>query len=349
MGCSAHKESVPKNIEEIHECAADDLCNPEYEIHRRQEYGNSEKTVYDEFVYLLRKKDLIRHSSYNILHEARDDSVARFGKNDIWRIAKNVRTALDRPVNDFACHIAMAHYLAADERIAFNGLERNPARIHLEMLSCLDGGRRENIYFLLKLVRELNMDTRHLGRGNCLVKETAELCHILRLCGGNADYGNSKVLREVAEINSDSALPCHIHHRHHDDHRHLKLAHEKRQIKVALDRGGVKNVYVDIGLMRKNILERCLFVLARGSKRINTGKIHDFRLAELRKNSFTLLLLHRNAWPIADMLIGTSKAVEKSGLSAVRIANKSNSLHLLFPASKRFTLITLTSSFRKER
>ena len=101
--------------------------------------------------------------------------------------------------------------------------------------------------------------------------------------------------------------------------------------------------------MRKDVLERSLLVFARGGKRINAGKIYDFRLTELRKNGFALLLLHRNAWPISDMLIGTSKAVEKSGLSTVWIANKSNSLHLLFPASKRFTLITLTSSFRKER
>lgn len=39
--CAAHKQRVTSDIEEVYECAADDLRNPEHEIHHTEKYRDA--------------------------------------------------------------------------------------------------------------------------------------------------------------------------------------------------------------------------------------------------------------------------------------------------------------------
>ena len=153
--------------------------------------------------------------------------------------------------------------------------------------------------------------------------------------------------REVIKIHDGSALTCDIHHRDDYDHRHLQLAHEKREIEIALYRGCVYHIYVQICLVGKHIFKASPFILARSGQGINARKVHYLDRPRLGKNEFTLLLLDGYARPIPDMLMGTGKTVEHCGLSAVGVSYEAYRLHLTSPFSRTLTLMTPTSSLRR--
>ena len=91
----------------------------------------------------------------------------------------------------------------------------------------------------------------------------------------DANHRHAKTTGQTLEIDPEVPLLDDVHHRHHNDHRHLKLAHEKRQIEIALEGRRVNHVDVEIGLVRENVIKRNLLVLARRSQRVDAGEIDD--------------------------------------------------------------------------
>ena len=135
------------------------------------------------------------------------------------------------------------------------------------------------------------------------------------------------MILKVLEIDLDAARLGDVHHRHDDHHRQLQFAEKKREIEIAFDRGGVDHVDEKIRLVRKDVAEGGLFVFARGGEGVDSGQIDESRVTGERERKFTLLLFHRDAGPVADMLFRACKRVEDGGLAAVGVSDDSDGFH----------------------
>ena len=353
-GESRHEERVADAVEEVDERPTDNLGKPKDQVHDREEYWNAQETVEGELVDPLADVRLRARHLDDIMNKSRNDTITRLSEFDIRRIGKNLRHALNRAVHDLGRHVVIFVKLTANERIALQRLDRDPARRDLERFGRLDRRGGENVDLLFELVAVVELHRRHLR----LVKRVAEGCkkalQVLRLRRVDADHRHAEVRGEMVEFNDRVALPDDVHHRDDNDHRHVQLAHEERQVQVSLQRRRVENVHIQVGLVREHVLERRLLVLTRRRQRIDAGQVDDldllfaFALHLERREAF--LLLHRHARPVARVLMRAREPVEERRLAAVRIADNANRFHhLTSPFSSFLTLMTPTSSRRSER
>ena len=142
----------------------------------------------------------------------------------------------------------------------------------------------------------------------------------LVLQGGDSDDLAAERLRNLCEIQFVAILLHDVHHVDGHDHREPQLGELRRKVQVALDVRSVDDVQYHIRILLDEELPRHLLLKRIRRERIDAGKVlYD---DVLRTLEHTLLLFHRDARPVSDVLVRTGQRVEKRRLAAVRVARK---------------------------
>ena len=116
---------------------------------------------------------------------------------------------------------------------------------------------------------------------------------------------------------SESKEKINTHH-----HRHADLGELRGEVEVALDVHAVHDVQDRGRLLVHEEVARDLLLQRVGGERVDARQIlHDDVLVPLEP---AVLLLHRHARPVPDVLVGSRQLVEERRLAAVRVARKRN-------------------------
>ena len=113
-----------------------------------------------------------------------------------------------------------------------------------------------------------------------------------------------------------------VHKIQGNDHGAFQLQQLGRQVQIALNIGGVHNIDDGVRVLAHDEVPGHDLLHGIGRQGVDAGQIHHGeRLAIYVRPA--LLLLHRDAGPVAHILVGAGKGVEQRGLAAVRIAHQS--------------------------
>ena len=119
-----------------------------------------------------------------------------------------------------------------------------------------------------------------------------------------------------------------VHHVDGDDDRNAKLGQLGRQVQVALQVRAVDDVQNRVRALADQIVTGNDFLQRVRGKGIDARKVGDDDVVMLFELAF--LLLHRDARPVADELVGAGQRIEQRCFAAVRVARKGN-FDLLYP------------------
>ena len=162
-----------------------------------------------------------------------------------------------------------------------------------------------------------------LARGVCSVHQ---LLYALAFEGGDLHHGDGELVFERLCAHLIARLLHRVHHvqRHH--HRHLDLHQLCGEIKIALEVGRIHDVDDEVGFFVKYVVARDDLFGSVRREGVDAGQIEDLDgLRTLLVDA--LLLVHRDARPVAHVRRGTRKCVEQRRLAAVRIARKCEFYH----------------------
>ena len=125
---------------------------------------------------------------------------------------------------------------------------------------------------------------------------------------------------ELFQVDLIAVFPHKIDHvdRHHN--RDAQFDQLGGQVEIAFDVGAVDDVEDDVRLFADQIGTGDDLLQRVRRKRVDAGKVLDDDV--LLPFQAALLLFHRNAGPVADILVGTRQRIEQSGLAAVRVAGQ---------------------------
>ena len=129
-------------------------------------------------------------------------------------------------------------------------------------------------------------------------------------------------LAEFFQINPFPVLVYQVDHVDRHDHRDAQFNELRGQVEVALDVCAIDNVQNGIGLFPHQIAAGHHFLQGIGGQRIDARKILDHHLPVAFEATF--LFFHRDAGPVAHILIGTGQRIEQRCLAAVRVAGQSD-------------------------
>ena len=130
----------------------------------------------------------------------------------------------------------------------------------------------------------------------------------------------TQALLECGDIDLVAILLNQISHveRHH--HGQACLDDLQREIEVALQIGGVEHLNHDVGLAAHEVVAAHALLGAVGRQRIDSGQVRDEHALVARQGC--LLLLDRDAGPVAHITVGTGDQVEQRGLAAIGVTGK---------------------------
>ena len=106
--------------------------------------------------------------------------------------------------------------------------------------------------------------------------------------------------------------------RHH--HGQACLDDLQREIEVALQIGGVEHLDHDVGLAAHEVVAAHALLGAVGRQRVDSGQVRDEHALVARQGR--LLLLDRDAGPVAHIAVGTGDQVEQRSLAAIGVTGK---------------------------
>ena len=157
-----------------------------------------------------------------------------------------------------------------------------------------------------------------LARGICLVHK---LLDPLAFQGGDLHHRDGELVFERLRAHLVARLFHRVHHveRHH--HGHLDLHELRGEIKIALKVGRVHDVDDEVRLFVQDVVARDDLFGSVRREGVDAGKVEDLDgFGALFVDA--LLLVHRDARPVAHVCRGARKSVEERRFAAVRVARK---------------------------
>ena len=125
---------------------------------------------------------------------------------------------------------------------------------------------------------------------------------------------------QPGEVDGIAVLPHQVDHVHRHHHGQVQLNELGGEIQVPLDVGAVHDVEDGVGLLIHQIAAGHHFLQGVGGQGVNTGQVLDDHI--LVALQLALFLFHRDAGPVAHVLVGAGQGIEQGGLAAVRIARQ---------------------------
>ena len=158
-----------------------------------------------------------------------------------------------------------------------------------------------------------------LGQRNRLF---SDLHAALALERAHLQHLAAQFLTQRREVDFVAVFAHQVDHVDRDHHRDSQLHQLSGEIEVPLDVGAVHDVDDGVGLFGDQIASGDHLLQRVGGKGVDAGQIlNDHILMALEA---ALLLLHRDARPVAHILVGTGQVVEQGRLAAVGIACQRN-------------------------
>ena len=139
---------------------------------------------------------------------------------------------------------------------------------------------------------------------------------------GDLDDLAAQLTAQLGGVDLVAVLADDVHHVDGDDDRNAQLGQLRGQVQVTLQICAVDDVQNRIGALGNQIVTCNDFFQRIRGKGVDAGKVHD-------DDVVMLLLLNRNAGPVADILVGAGQRIEQRCFAAVRVARKGN-FDLLF-------------------
>ena len=150
------------------------------------------------------------------------------------------------------------------------------------------------------------------------------------LLGGQHDAGalQSGDLHHLAaqlpgQLLGVDAVTVLLHHIHHVDGHHngnAQLGELRGEVEVALQVGAVDDIQNGIGTLLDQVVTGYHLLQRVGGQGVDAGQVHDHHIVVLLQ--LALFLLHRDAGPVTNELIGAGESVEKGGLAAVGVTRQ---------------------------
>ena len=136
----------------------------------------------------------------------------------------------------------------------------------------------------------------------------------------DSDDFAAKRARNLLEVDLVAILPHDVHHVDGHHHRKAKFRELRREVQVALDVRAVHDVEYRIRPLFDEKPARDLLLDGVGREGVDAREILYDNL--LVPGEYAVLLLDRDARPVADVLLRPSKRIEERGLAAVRVARE---------------------------
>ena len=295
---------------------------PVHREEREAEDRDGEDAVRDEAVDLVRERRALH--ALRVLHDARGDELldegVALGGDDRLRVVVQLGFAVLDVALHVREHVGGEAHLRDGVRIALEDLDRAPAEGgggHLALDRLLDvrdrvfHGPREHVRHLA-LAPVLRVAERELGG----------LAAPPALLRADAHDLAVEALFELREVDLVARALHEVHHVDGHHHRHADLGELRSEVEVALDVHAVHDVQDRGRLLVHEEVARDLLLQRVGGERVDARQVlHDDVLVPLEP---AVLLLHRHARPVPDVLVGSRQLVEERRLAAVRVARKRN-------------------------
>ena len=140
------------------------------------------------------------------------------------------------------------------------------------------------------------------------------------LQSGDLQHGAAQLVGHLHGVDLVAVLLHHVHHVQGDDNGDAHLHDLGGQIQVALQVGGVHQVDDHVGVLVNDVVPADDLLQGVGGQGVDTGQVGDHSVGIAPQ--LALFLLHGNAGPVANVLVGAGHGVEHGGLSAVGIAHQ---------------------------
>ena len=150
------------------------------------------------------------------------------------------------------------------------------------------------------------------------------------LQGGDLHHLAAQLAAELSHVDLVAVLADHVHHIDGDDNGDTQLGQLSGQVEVALQVGTVNDVQDGIGALIDQIVTGNHFLQRVGGQGVDAGQVHDDHILVLLQTA--LFLLHGDAGPVTNELVGAGQRIEQRGLTAVGVARQRD-LDLFFHMS----------------
>ena len=142
----------------------------------------------------------------------------------------------------------------------------------------------------------------------------------LALQGAHLHHLAAQGLAQLLEVDLVAVLPHQIYHVDRHYHGQAQLDELGGQVQVALDVGAVHDVEDGVRLLIDQVVAGHHLLQRIGGQGVDARQVLDDDL--LVALQLALLLFHRDAGPVAHVLVGAGQGIEQGGLTAVRVARQ---------------------------
>ena len=196
-----------------------------------------------------------------------------------------------------------------------DGVPPQEPRLHLALDGLLDmgdgvlhaAGKDMGQFARLAFLRRLDGQFRRLAAAFALE-------------GADLDGPAAQFPAQALEVDLVAVLAHQVDHVHRHDHRDAQFDELGGQVEVALDVGAVDDVQDGVGLFPHQVAAGHHFLQRVGREGIDAGQVLDDHVVVALEAA--LLLFHRDAGPVAHVLVGAGQIIEQRSLAAVRVAGQ---------------------------
>ena len=147
-----------------------------------------------------------------------------------------------------------------------------------------------------------------------------QLTDTLILCSRNGNHRHTQQVLQRIDVNVSAVLLDLVHHVQRNHHGRVHLQQLHGQIEVPLNVSGIHDVDDGGGSLHQHKVAGDDFLTAVGRHGVNTGQVRHHRIGIAFDH--TVLTVHRHAWEVAHVLVGTSQLVKQRGLAAILVAHQ---------------------------
>ena len=142
----------------------------------------------------------------------------------------------------------------------------------------------------------------------------------LPLEGADLHHRAAQGLAELLPVDPVAVFSHQVHHVHRHHHRQPQLNQLSGEVEVSLNVGAVHDVQNGIRLLAHQVVPGHHFFQGVRGEGVDARQVLDDHI--LMSLEAALLLFHRDAGPVAHVLIGAGQIIEQGGFSAVRVAGQ---------------------------
>ena len=148
--------------------------------------------------------------------------------------------------------------------------------------------------------------------------------------GADLDSLAAQFLAQPRHVDLIAIFAHQVNHIHSHNHRDTQLDELGGQVEVALDVGAVDDVEDSVGFFPHQVAPGHHLLQCVGGEGVDARQVLDHHVVVAFQAAF--LLFHRNAGPVAHILVGAGQVIEQRGLAAVRVAGQCDfDCHLPYP------------------